>query len=277
MSGTEPSPLRRATEQQDLLDALLSERDGLLSVLDRVLALRATARLVRDVAGADAAFVSELEDSQGVIRWLAGNRTDALRELAVPVGQGLGGRVMQLARPVMVPDYVSARGITHQFDEKVRRESLGGMLAVPVLRGGDQGGTLAVAYAALRGPGTFGDSAVGEVEEVAAQAARALRLADAAAVARTGAVDAERRRMQASLHDSVGAMLFSIGAQVQDLRTTVPDNPLLASRLGGSRPMCPRPHWPCARRCSPFRSPARSARCRWNSPNTAAASRPAPV
>ena len=38
--------------------------------------------------------------------------------------------------------------------------------------------------------------------------------------------------MQAALHDSVGAMLFSIGAQVRDLRTTLPDNPILRSRLG---------------------------------------------
>jgi signal transduction histidine kinase len=38
--------------------------------------------------------------------------------------------------------------------------------------------------------------------------------------------------MQASLHDSVGAMLFSIGAQVRDLRTTLPDNPVLRTRLG---------------------------------------------
>ena len=92
--------------------------------------------------------------------------------------------------------------------------------------------TVAVAYAALRGPGEFGDDAVRAVQGVAADAARALRLADGAAVGRDTAVAAERQRMQASLHDSVGAMLFSIGAQVRDLRSTLPDNPLLRTRLG---------------------------------------------
>ncbi|CAA9396987.1 MAG: hypothetical protein AVDCRST_MAG66-1227, partial [uncultured Pseudonocardia sp.] len=89
-----------------------------------------------------------------------------------------------------------------------------------------------VAYAALRGEGTFGDDALDAVRDVARQAARALRLADRAEAGRTAAVSAERERMQASLHDSVGAMLFSIGAQVRDLRTTLPDNPVLRTRLG---------------------------------------------
>ena len=66
----------------------------------------------------------------------------------------------------------------------------------------------------------------------AAHASRALRLAEVAALGRDTAVAAERQRMQASLHDSVGAMLFSIGAQVRDLRSALPDNPLLLSRLG---------------------------------------------
>lgn len=184
MSRVDRAAARNASEQQHLLDALLCERDDLLSVLDRVLAMRGTARVIRDVAGADAAFVSEIDGSRGVIRWLAGNRTDALRELTVPVGQGVGGRVMQLGAPVRVRDYVSAPGITHQFDEKVRRESLGAMVAVPITDERSPGTTLAVAYAALRGAGTFGDTAVSEVERIAAEATRALRLAETAEAGR---------------------------------------------------------------------------------------------
>jgi signal transduction histidine kinase len=223
----------RAAEHQHLLDALLVEREGLLTVLDRVLALRGTARLIRDAAGADAGFVADTDGDRGVIRWLAGNRTDSLQDLMVPVGQGVGGRVMALGCPVRVSDYVTARSITHQFDGVVSREALSAMIAVPIL--GARGGrteTVAVAYAALRGPGEFGDDAVRAVESVAADAARALSLADRAEAGRDTAVAAERQRMQASLHDSVGAMLFSIGAQVRDLRSTLPDNPLLRTRLG---------------------------------------------
>jgi signal transduction histidine kinase len=222
--------VERVQAQEHELAALLAERDGLLSVLDRVLALHGTARLIRDAAGADAGFVADLDARGAVIRWLAGNRTDALQDLVVPTGQGVGGRVLASGRPVRVSDYVAAPTITHHFDGMVRRESMSAMLAVPVLD--DRDGVVAVAYAALRGEGTFGDDALDAVRDVARQAARALRLADRAEAGRAAAVSAERERMQASLHDSVGAMLFSIGAQVRDLRTTLPDNPVLRSRLG---------------------------------------------
>ncbi|GAA5123223.1 hypothetical protein [Pseudonocardia adelaidensis] len=105
-------------------------------MLDRVLALHGTARLIREAAGADAGFVAEVEGtSKAVIRWLAGNRTDSLQDLAVPIGQGVGGRVPALARPVRVGDYVSARSITHPFDGPVSREDMSAMIAVPVIGG----------------------------------------------------------------------------------------------------------------------------------------------
>lgn len=242
MSSNGRSPGERAaadrvSEQEHLLGTLLAERDGLLSVLDRVLALHGAARLIRDAAGADAGFVADADGTEGagqaVIRWLAGNRTDALQDLVVPVGQGVGGQVMASGLPVRVSDYVTSSSITHQFDLPVRREALGAMLAVPILDGAAGASRpVAIAYAALRGPGEFGDSAVDAVQRIAADAARAIRLAERAEAGRYTAVAAERQRMQASLHDSVGAMLFSIGAQVRDLRTTVPDNPLLRTRLG---------------------------------------------
>lgn len=237
MASTERAAREQVSDQEHLLNTLLAERDGLLSVLDRVLALHGAARLIRDAAGADAGFVADVDrpgssdDGQAVIRWLAGNRTDALQDLVVPTGQGVGGRVMALGRPVRVSDYVSSPSITHQFDLPVRREALGAMLAVPIIDG-EGPRPVAVAYAALRGPGSFGDAAVDAVQRIAAEAAQAIRLAERAEAGRYMAVAAERQRMQASLHDSVGAMLFSIGAQVRDLRTTVPDNPLLRTRLG---------------------------------------------
>lgn len=233
MKPTDRAAVARALEQDQLLGSLLAERDGLFTVLDRVLALRGTASLLRDAAGADAGFVSDIEGDRGVIRWLAGNRTDSLRDLVVPEGRGIGGRVLALGAPVRVSDYVSAPTITHHFDGVVREEAMRAMLAVPIV---DVRGavpcTIAIAYAALRGEGEFGDGAVDAARAVAADAARALALAEQAEAGRRTAVDAERQRMQASLHDSVGAMLFSIGAQVRDLRGELPDNPLLRVRLG---------------------------------------------
>lgn len=217
-------------EHQRRLDALLDERDGLLALLDRVAALHGTAALIRDVTGAHSGFVAELDGGQdtAVIRWMAGNRTDVLRDLTVPVGQGLGGRALALRHPARVTDYVSAPTITHQFDQQVSREGFAAMLAVPILDGDRP---LAVAYAALRETGWFGDGAVEAVQRVAAQSATALRLAERAEQRTRTALAADRRRLQVALHDSVGAMLFSIGAQVRDLAGASGADPVLAPRL----------------------------------------------
>lgn len=218
-------------ERQRRLDALLDERDGLLALLDRVAALHGTAALIRDVTGAHAGFVADLDGVQdsAVIRWMAGNRTDVLRDLTVPVGQGVGGRAVALREPVRVTDYVTAPTITHHFDSHVSREGFAAMLAVPILDGDRP---LAVAYAALREAGWFGDGTVAAVQRVAAQSATALRLAERAEQRTRTAVAADRRRLQVALHDSVGAMLFSIGAQVRDLAgTSGTADPVLATRL----------------------------------------------
>lgn len=223
----------RAVEQLNVLDELLRERDGLLTVMDRVVALHGTARLIRVAVGADSGFVGDLEGpEQAVIRWMSGNRTDRLRNLIVPVGQGIGGRVLALGRPVRVSDYVTSATITHHFDAQVRSEGIGAMLAVPIIStAGEAPRTVAVAYAAMRQATAFGDDAVRRMEAIAERAATALHIAGVAESTRADAVTAERQRMQCALHDSVGALLFSIGAQVRDLHHAIHDNPGLHTRL----------------------------------------------
>ncbi|MET9002614.1 GAF domain-containing protein [Amycolatopsis sp. Hca4] len=216
-------------EYSAVLGELLREREKLLGTLDRVAALHGTARLVRETVGAKAGFVGELtEPGLAVIRWMSGNRTDALQDLEVSTGQGVGGRVLALGRPVKVTDYVSAPTITHHFDVQVRGEGLAALLAVPIVAHGE---TVAIAYAAMREPADFGDDAVRRMEEVARQAGAALHLAKVAETDRTAAVAGERLRMQSALHDSVGALLFSIGVQVRDLHEDFHGNPGLEARL----------------------------------------------
>ncbi|WP_370966995.1 GAF domain-containing protein [Amycolatopsis sp. cg9] len=216
-------------EYSAVLGELLREREKLLGTLDRVAALHGTARLIREAVGAKAGFVGELtEPGRAVIRWMSGNRTDALQDLEVPTGQGVGGRVLALGRPVRVADYVSAPTITHHFDAQVRGEGLAALLAVPIIARGE---TVAIAYAAMREPADFGDDAVRRLEEVASQAGTALHLARVAETDRAAAVAGERLRMQSALHDSVGALLFSIGVQVRDLTTDARGNPALEARL----------------------------------------------
>nr|WP_245788050.1 GAF domain-containing protein [Amycolatopsis marina] len=223
----------RAVEQSMVLDGLLRERDDLLAVLDRVVALHGTAQLIRDTVGAHSGFVADLDGpGEAVIRWLCGNRTGNLQNLRVPVGQGVGGRVLALGKPARVSDYISSPTITHQFDAQVRGEGLAAMVAVPILdRQGGKPETVAIAYAALRESGDFGDDAVRDLEGIADRAATALRLAAVAENTKDNAVSAERRRMQSALHDSVGALLFSIGVQVRDLHQSIQDNPMLDLRL----------------------------------------------
>lgn len=220
----------RAVERLTALDELLRERDGLLTVMDRVVALHGTARLIRLAVGADSGFVADLDaPDKAVVRWMSGTRTDVLQNLTVPMGQGIGGRVLALGTAVRVSDYVTSPAITHHFDAKVDVEGIGAMIAVPVV--GRGGRTVAVAYAAMRKATTFGDFAVRKLQEVADQAATALRIADATEASRADAVSAERQRMQSALHDSVGALLFMIGVQVRDLHQSLQDNPTLVNRL----------------------------------------------
>ncbi|GAB3495244.1 GAF domain-containing protein [Amycolatopsis cihanbeyliensis] len=233
MAAEQRIAMERAVEQSNVLDGLLREHDDLLTVLDRVVALHGTAQLIRESLGVHTGFVADLNGpDQAVIRWLSGTRTGSLQNLQVPAGQGIGGRVLAVGEPVRVSDYVSSPAITHQFDAQVRGEGLAAMLAVPIIS--DQGSgreTVAIAYAAMRERVEFGDEAVRTVERIADRAATALRVASLAESGRNNAVAAERQRMQSALHDSVGALLFSIGAQVRDLHESIQDNPALDLRL----------------------------------------------
>lgn len=233
MRSPEQPSNRRALEQVNTLDELLRERDGLLAVMDRIAALHGTARLIRAAVGASSGFVADLEaPDRAIVRWMSGTRTEQLRNLVVPLGQGIGGKALALGSPVRVNDYIASSSITHHFDTQVRDEGLGAMLAIPIVDRHSPGArTIAIAYAGMHGSATFGDVAVGRMRAVADHAATAVHIADTAELSKSDAVSAERKRIQDSLHDSVGAMLFSIGAQVQALQDTLSDQPTLLSQL----------------------------------------------
>jgi len=233
MTTTQSRLRRLALERVSALDDLLCERNGLLTVLDRVVALHGTARLIRADVGASSGFVAELETTDcAVVRWMSGTRTERMRNLVVPLGQGIGGKVLALGAAVRVNDYVTSRSITHHFDSQVRGEGIGAMLAVPIVDQLDGlPRTVAIAYAGMRDSATFGDLAVERMLGVADQAGTALRVAAVAEANKDDAVSAERRRIQNSLHDSVGAMLFTIGAQVRALHDALAENPALNSKL----------------------------------------------
>ncbi|WP_460868230.1 GAF domain-containing sensor histidine kinase [Rhodococcus aerolatus] len=230
-TGRRGRAARAAAEDGPAVAALLDERAAVLDVLDRVSTLSSTSRTIRDATGAQAAFVADLPERDGpaVIRWTSGTRGTALSELVVPTGRGIGGQVLATGGPAAVPDYLTSSRITHHYDAPVSAEGLGAMIAVPVTsRSGD---IVALAYAARRGDGAFGDVALDQLRGVAAQAGAALDVAAGVEHRLREAVADERRRMQLAMHDSVGAMLFSIGAQVHDLHEASRRNPALGRRL----------------------------------------------
>ncbi|MEW6475023.1 MAG: ATP-binding protein [Actinomycetota bacterium] len=157
---------------------------------------------------------------------VAGGRNEnVLRQIRLSSGQGLGGKVIALREPVLVTNYVTDPAISPHFRDLAIMESLGGMAAVPVMADGE---VSAIIYAATRDNSHPGDVGVARLSEAAAG------LSDlfAVAVRHQDAVErhaaAERLRLAEELHDTVGQLLFTIGASARKLRLDAEGLPDLA-------------------------------------------------
>ncbi len=191
----------------------------MLDLLDRAAALRGLAHQVRERTGAHIGFAGPIEDDQLlVLRHWSGTRATGMHDLQVPLGRGLGGSAFARSMPVWVDDYCLSQSITHDFDVPISDEGIRSMLAVPMVRGGR---ILGVVYAAMREIVELGDRRLDTVVDLATSGALALKTASAAERQRETAAAGERRRIASSLHDSVGARLFRIGAELRDMRSLV--------------------------------------------------------
>ena len=157
---------------------------------------------------------------------VAGGRNEGvLRQIRLSSGQGLGGKVLALREPVLVTNYVTDTAITTHFRDLAVLESLGGMAAVPVIADGE---VSAIIYAATRDASAPGDVGLARMSEAAAGLsdlfAVAVRHQDA--IHRHAA--AERLRLAEELHDTVGQLLFTIGASARRLRVDADGLPDLA-------------------------------------------------
>jgi len=94
----------------------------------------------------------------------AGATVGALKGVHLAAGFGLGGRVMTMARPMSVDDYVSSTSIRHMYDEVISAEGLHAMIAVPVVV---RRTPVAVLYAAARAPMVFAGRMLATVAEEA--------------------------------------------------------------------------------------------------------------
>jgi signal transduction histidine kinase len=213
----------------DVLLELDEDYVQLLSLLDRRTAFRSILERLPDEIGIDVAWIGEIDAGGRIVLGHAvRTQTDAVEGLVVPPGVGLGGRVLQTGRPKWVPNYPVAADLTRPFSTHAHREGVKGMVAVPLLHAGRW---LGVLYAAHRAETSYGDLTVEALEVAAARAANAAVVAERARHSAEVAVHEERRRLAVQLHDTVGAMLFTIGAGVQSLSDDLAHHPDLRSRL----------------------------------------------
>ncbi|SES09809.1 GAF modulated transcriptional regulator, LuxR family [Streptomyces sp. yr375] len=151
----------------------------------------ALARL-RRATGLPVAFGGLVEPGRQRMRIseFSGGTGLALRRLAVPPGNGLGGKAVALARPCAVVDYSLSRQISHEYDAAVAEEGLRSVVAIPVVVRRRVRGVL---YGALRTAQPLGDRTLTAAVQVARDMEQALVVGDEvgdlllAAAARPGA------------------------------------------------------------------------------------------
>lgn len=213
---TQVPEFKHSDIRNSILDDFTLSRTELLVLTDEAAAMTTTSQRIREIGDFDMSLVGRVEAGGSMVhRSWQGTNSAALHRLVVPEGIGLGGKSIQLRKPVWVHDYLSDVGITHHFDALVEQESLRGMLAVPMIYSGR---VLGAVYVGTRGTSSFSDRVIAAIQSTAATAAVTLVSARRAAEQTELAIEAERSRLAESLHDSVSPALFRIGAELQSLR-----------------------------------------------------------
>ncbi|MFI1167227.1 GAF domain-containing protein [Streptomyces sp. NPDC020801] len=201
-----------------------------LALLDQSVAMRRIVDDVPELSGVDVAWVGEPDGADRlVLGHVVHARTPAVDGLVVSAGCGLGGQVMLRRRPLWVSDYRRSDTITHHFNAQAETEGLGAMIAVPVIH---DDRLLGVLYGSNRETSLFGDRTTQALEQAASRAAAAAVVAERARHAAEVAVHEERRRLALDLHDTVGAMLFSLGTGIRTLAEELPAGDAVSARLG---------------------------------------------
>lgn len=184
-------------------------------MLDRAVAVRRMVANVPRLVGVDLAWVGDPAGDDRMVLQHSVNSTSGLVEgLVVPVGTGLGGKVLAARRPLWVSDYCASPDISDHFKTHANTEGIKAMIAVPIVTGQQ---LLGVLYGANRQDTEFGDRATAALEQIAGRTAAAQVVSERARHAAEVAVHEERRRLALELHDTVGAMLFTLGAGIRGL------------------------------------------------------------
>jgi signal transduction histidine kinase len=226
---TDVSDTRRNRPLPNAMSELTNGYSEILGMLDQSFAMGRVVDGVPELSGVDVAWLGEPDGEDRIVLGHTVNaRTPAVNGLVVSAGWGLGGQVMLRRRPVWVSDYRSSETITHHFKAQAEMEGLGAMIAVPVMH---EGRLLGVLYGADRETAPFSDRTTQALEQAASRAAAAAVAAERARHAAEVAVHEERHRLALELHDTMGAMLFSLGAGIRTLVDELPPEDTMQARL----------------------------------------------
>ncbi|MGW3291404.1 LuxR C-terminal-related transcriptional regulator [Streptomyces sp. NPDC001002] len=187
---------------------------------------------VRRVAGVDLAVgaLMAADADHFVIDRLVGVTTEGLRDLRISVGAGLGGKAMLLARPEQVQDYCRAGGITHDYDDAVRRERIRASFAVPIrVPRGPRG----VLWGGLRQECVFGDRVIGDVmtvvraleRDLAEELSLSRRLENLRAAAGGTVTDGVRAAGESTTSVAERRRLVGICSELVHIASSIPDGP----------------------------------------------------
>ncbi len=173
------------------------------------------------MVGTDATAIG-LRESQNLLVTRGGwrVRNDGIRNgLKIPMGDGVGGRVLCSGRPLAVIDYTAESSISERLHESMRSEGVRALLGVPIVF---RGRVIGVLYAVNRSAGEIGDRAQTLAMEFAGALGPALGAAmHARRASRLSALE-ERQRISRDLHDNLSPLLFGIGTAVRRTSDALP-------------------------------------------------------
>lgn len=189
-----------ATEHR-FLRALLDTAADLAELRDTEAVLAAIVRRTRALVGTDMAYISLNDHEQGLtyIRRSEGVATDAYRNIRMPIGTGVLGKVAEGNNPFQSPNYTEDLSVTHieEIDAAVRGEGVHAIMGAPLIVDGVALGALMVAERHVR---AFSALEVSIVESLSKHAAVALKNASryghAVSAARRADADLDEERRQ---------------------------------------------------------------------------------
>jgi sugar diacid utilization regulator/putative methionine-R-sulfoxide reductase with GAF domain len=188
----------------------------LLSATSATAVAQASVDMARHALEADLAWCGLV--NEGVLRMAghAGLRDPALSEIwSLPLGQGIGGRVAQEGRTIIIKDYLRDPRRVPVLKQLIDDEGLRGCICAPILHHDHVAGVL---YVAHRTPQTFTDEQVEFVNGIAKDAGTALANISALLTSHVRQTDAGRRAeiLQRALASAVD--VASAFVNTEDLR-----------------------------------------------------------